>query len=328
VATVGGLATSWTDDLPAGAGQYYYLLRASDVTEIVLSPTTNTAGVYRGPLLAGRTPVSRPLEYFPWVDYSGTEPDSLLEYRGLFGASEILYLPPGGDWRSISGTGDPDRTLPVGEAMIVVRDTSGLFVFTGLPGSMIRFDEDPYAGYDPAVSPVRSLTVAVTGNSVRLEFARPSSMRAGVGDYQIYYATSRAGLYDSVTALGITDLSSSVAYLHVDALSLSSELYYWVVPVDGSPGASSYSVGVWSTTYLGAQGIGLPLSPSPGRTVGWYAADIPRALGILWMDGGGNWIPHFAGMPVGIYDALFPLAWGVELTVLASSPVRYTFVGY
>jgi len=329
VRSVGGSTTSWTDNLPAGPGQYYYLLRASDASQLVLSPTTNTAGVYLGTLATGRTLVSRPLEYFPWVDYSGSEADTVGEYRTLFGASEVLYLATATPWLPVPGAGDAAHVLPVGEAMIVVRSSPGLFVFTGLPGSMIRFDEDAYAGYDPAAAGVRSLTATVVGDSVRLQFVRPPSMSAGVGAYQVYYATSRAGLFASGTALGVTDLSPTVTVVHANALALFPELYYWVVPVDGSPGASSYSVGVWSATYSGSHAIGLPLAPFfPSRTVAWYAADIPRTLGILWMNGAGEWIPHFAPMPVGVYDAPFMLASGAELAVTGPPGVRYAFVGY
>ena len=65
-------ATSWTDPEPlSGYGERYYLLRSSDSTELDLSRTSNTAGVFFGVLAPGLTAISTPLEYFPWVDYSG-----------------------------------------------------------------------------------------------------------------------------------------------------------------------------------------------------------------------------------------------------------------
>ena len=79
-ATVNAPATAWADPEPLTVPEErYYLMRAVYANGTTVSATSNTAGVFAGTLNAGLTAISRPLGYFPWVDYSGAELDTVGE---------------------------------------------------------------------------------------------------------------------------------------------------------------------------------------------------------------------------------------------------------
>src|SRR3990172_6809537 len=160
-------ATAWSDpDALAGPEERYYVLRGADAAETDLSPTSNTAGVFAGTLRGGLTAVSRPLEYFPWVDYAAPgQDDTLAEYTAAFGATRIDYLDTAGTWQVGSS-----QTLAVGDAYLLTGTLPGTFVFTGLPGSQIQYDEGP-AGF--TLAEARSLTATVAGDDLALPGSAP-----------------------------------------------------------------------------------------------------------------------------------------------------------
>jgi len=321
-----GASTAWADPLPlAGPEERYYTMRAADAAEAELTPTSNTAGVFAGNLNAGLTAISRPLEYFPWVDHSGTALDTVEEHRAAFGATEMAYLDSAGSWQSVPGGGDPDTVLSLGNAYLVDRPTAGTFVFTGLPGSMIRFDEMPFAGFDPAAD-ARSLAAAVSGDDVTLAWSAPGGIGSGDG-YQVWSSPSRTGFFDGDAALAGTAAFPATTFTDGGILGSTAEIYYWVVPVNAAlgPGTPTYSVGVWVDTFVNSDTLALPLRPSAPGPVSAYADAIPGALGILWLAPSGWWVPHFTAMPAGVYDAAVVLAGGYQVSIVGT--VRHAFVG-
>jgi len=327
-ATVPASATAWADPEPFTAtGERYYVMRwQADLPLPRASATSNTAGVFAGALNAGLTAISRPLEYFPWVDYSGPEWNTVEEYRTAFAAARIEYL-EAGTWQRVFGGGDPNMLLEVGKAYVVARANPGRFVFTGLPGAQLLYTDAP--GFDPATD-ARDLQVSIFGDDILLAFPQPPAVTPGVDAYEVLVATSRAGFFDGSAALlgGAPILSGPgpmMTLTDVGAILRSPELYYMVVPVTAAGvGASTYSVGVFTRTLQGADTLALPLRPPSAESVDSLADAIPNALGLLYL-GGGAWVPHFRGMPAGVYDAAVVLGAGYQITVATVS--RYSFVG-
>jgi len=330
-ATVSPPATSWTDPQPLGGPEErYYLVRSATLGDLDLSMTSNTAGVFVGTLNPGLTAISRPLEYFPWVDYTAAGPnglDTVAEYRVAFGASDIELLDAAGTWVP-GGT----QRLAVGEAYLVSRATPGRFVFTGLPGGMIRFEDYTFAGFDPATD-ARSLLAAAIGDDVVLTFAQPPAIVPLVDHYEVWRSTTRTGFFDGSAVLvggGVVPAPAGFTVTVTDAAAVvaNGEVYYMVVPLSASlgRGASSYSIGVWTRTFTGTETFGLPLRPDTLRPVSWYADAVPGALGIVWLTAAGVWIPHFTEMPTGTYDVTAMLGAGFQIGVRSS--VRFSFFGW
>ncbi len=324
-ASVAAPATSWSDPTPIGvASEYYYLMRSANAGDTDVSRTTNTAGVFAGTLNAGMTSISRPLEYFPWVDYSGAPLNTVDEYRTAFGVQWIEYMDAGGAWQRVCPLGPPTcpgngaTVLAVGQGYVVNRATPGRFVFTGLPGSHLLFDEFPSPGFVPATT-ARSLMAAVTGDNVILTW----SAVPGVTNYEVLYATTRAGFFDGSAVLLAT--VPGLTYTHANAIPLSAQLYFLVKPAGSA--ASAYTIGVWTATFAGHGTFSLPLmAPIAAPSVSLYADAIPNTLGILWLTPSGQWVPHLAAMPSGVYDTAASPGTGYQLTVRPSG--RYSFVGW
>jgi hypothetical protein len=217
--------------------------------------------------------------------------------------------------------------------MVVLRFSPGLAVFAGLPGSMILHSgAGGFGGYDPA-SDAAGLTARVAGDDVALEFPAAAGMSAGVDAYEVWAADSRAGFFDGtswqVPGSPFLAAAGPMSVTHAGAITGPGEACYLVVPrlSTGETGTSTYSVCVWTTTYLGTQFVGLPLRPLQPGPVSWYVGDIPAALGIAWLAPPGIWVAHAAGMGPGVYDATFRFGGGVQLSVGGVVPVRYSYVG-
>ena len=315
-------ATAWSDpDALAGPEERYYVLRGADAAETDLSPTSNTAGVFAGTLRGGLTAVSRPLEYFPWVDYAAPgQDDTLAEYTAAFGATRIDYLDTAGTWQVGSS-----QTLAVGDAYLLTGTLPGTFVFTGLPGSQIQYDEGP-AGF--TLAEARSLTATVSGNDITLSWTTPAAV-ASLASLEVWHGTTRTGIFDG-TANPLASLpTATMAFTHAGALLGGDEHYYWIVPRDlsGELAASTYSVGVWAKTFRTQDTLALPLRPDVAQAVSGYTDTIPGALGILWLTASGAWVPHFTAMAAGVFDAPVAVGSGVQISVRSAAPVRYVFVG-
>jgi len=320
-ARLGGATTSWNDPVPlAVPGEAYYAARAAYGSD--LSPTSNTAGVFAGTLNAGLTAISRPLEYFPWVDYAAPgQDDTLAEYTAVFGATSIEYLDAAGRWRA--GT---SQRMTVGNAYLVSRTLPGTFAFTGLPGSQIRYDDGPSAGF--TLAEARSLAATVAGDDVTLTWTAPAAM-AGIASLEVWHGTARTAIFDGTAAPLASVPTATTTFTHAGALLGGDEHYYWIVPRDlsGELVASTYSVGVWAKTFRTHDTLALPLRPVVPRAVSWYADAVPGTLGILSLTANGAWVPHLTAMPAGVYDAPVAVGSGVQISMRSAVPVRYVFVG-
>jgi len=320
-ARLAGTATSWDDPVPlAVPGEAYYIARAAYGAD--LSPTTNTAGVFADTLRDGLTAISRPLEYFPWVDYAAPgQDDTIAEYTAAFGASWIQYLDTAGTWRAGSG-----QRLALSDAYLVTRTLSGTFAFTGLPGSHIRYDEGPPSGF--TLAEARSLTATVSGNDITLSWTTPAAI-ASLASLEVWHGTTRTGIFDGTAAPPASLPPATTTFTHSSALLGGDEHYYWIVPRDlsGELAASTYSIGVWAKTFRTHDTLALPLRPDVPRAVSWYADVIPGALGVLWLTTDGAWGPHFTAMAAGTYDAPEIMGSGVQISIRSTAPVRYAFVG-
>jgi len=328
---VAGTEVTWMDTEPLTfPEERYYLLRAvvfglgSDI-----SSTTNTAGVFAADLRNGTNAIARPLGYFPWVDYSGPELDTIAEYRTAFQADRLSYLDPSSGWLAVPGGGDSDRILETGQGYLVETSQAGRYVFTGLPGSMIRYDEYASGGFRPA-GDARSLTAVASGDDVLLTFLQPAGIVPGVDFYEVWFSTTRAGLhYGSAQRLGgnlMAPTGPTATVTHANALLVGPELFYWVVPVSASlgPGASTYSVGVSALAFDGSRAFGLPLRSDVNLTAASLADTVSGALGVLFLEGD-EWTPHFRAMPAGVFDTAIRLGIGYQMTV--SSPTRFVIIG-
>ena len=320
-ARLDGTATSWDDPVPlAVPGEAYYIARAAYGTD--LSPTSNTAGIFAGTLRAGLTATSRPLEYFPWVDYAAPgQDDTLADYTAVFGATSIEYLDAAGFWQA--GT---SQRMTVGNAYLVTRALPGTFVFTGLPGSHIRYDEGPPFGF--TLGEARSLTALVAGDDVTLSWTTPAAA-ASIAALEVWHGSTRTGIFDGTANPLVSLPTATTTFTHAGALLGGDEHYYWIVPRDlgGELVASTYSVGVWAKTFRTHDALALPLLPEVPNAVSWYADAIPGALGVLWLNANGVWVPHFTAIAAGVYDAPLAMGSGVQISIRSAAPVRYVFVG-
>ncbi|MFQ6106675.1 MAG: VWA domain-containing protein [Thermoplasmata archaeon] len=331
----------WIDPEVGGAashdGEYYYLIRASNANESDISETSNTAGAWTKTFPAGLNSFSIPLGYFPWVEYDVSgRIDSAEEYRSALGSSYLEYM-ESEHWMRVPGTGNPSRTIQVGEGCVIDLATSVRFTFVGLPGSMIRFDEASSPGFDYNTN-AKSIELSVLGNTIRITWQQP----IGPDSYDVYYSHSRVGfygelgtdywlLYDSFTP----PPGPVVSVDHANALfEPYDEFYYMIFPVNSSlgVGAGSYSSGIWLGRFAeGYHAISLPLKPfSNGQylyyNVSFYADSITNTLVILWYkDSESRWVPHIPAMETGVYDREFTMFVTLKLNV--SSDVVFGFAG-
>jgi len=306
--------TSWTDVGGAALGEAYYVLRAVNLSFDVRSVTSNTAGVFTIAFSPGINAFSLPLEPFTAMDTA-----ALLAFLG---ATSVQTMDAAGRW--VAYPGGPSVPVSPGQGLLASFGAATTRTFSGSPGSMILLSDLP--GFTAAEAQSLWATVTATGD-VQLIWSAPAS--PAVDHYCVRRAPTRRGLHTGVSStIGCTAPGNAAITFFLDpgAAGGAGELYYLVLPVDaaGADLSSSFSVGVWTAAYTGMHAIGLPLRPDLPREVSWYAADIPRALGVLWLSGA-SWIPHFTEMPPGVYDATF--AQGVGYQVQVKGPTLYRFVG-
>jgi hypothetical protein len=323
--------TDWVDPESGGAashdGEYYYLIRAANANESDISETSNTAGAWTHTFPTGFNTFSIPLEYFPWVDYDGpTRTDTMEEYRAGLGADHIEYM-EAEHWLRVPGNGNPIRTVEVGDGCLIELGSERRFTFTGLPGTMIRYDELLYSGFDHT-GDAKGLELSILGNNIRITWQQP----VGADSYDIYYSNSRVGFFGQL-GLDFWSLYSSyvppatpqVTVEHINALfEPYDEFYYMILPLNGSlgPGSGSFSSGIWIGRFLqGYQAISLPLKPFSNGDyayfdVSYYADSILNTLVILWYkQSESRWVPHIPAMESGVYDREFTMFVTLKLNI-------------
>jgi hypothetical protein len=338
---VPGGTTDWMDPESGGAashdGEYYYMIRATNANESDVSETSNTAGAWTHTFPAGFNSFSIPLEYFPWVEYDGpARTDTTEEYMETLGADYLEYM-EAEHWLSVPGNGDPVRTVNVGDGCLIELGFDKRYTFTGLPGTMIRYDELLFDGFDLAGN-AKDLEIIILGNNIRITWEQPP----GADAYDIYYSDSRVGFYGDL-GMDYWPLYSSfvppatpvVSVDHMNALlEPYDEFYYMIFPQNTSlgPGSGSFSSGIWVARFtLGYQAISLPLKPfSNGQyayfDVSHYADTILNTVVILWYkQSESRWVPHVPAMENGVYDREFTMFVTLKLNV--SLNVVFGFAG-
>lgn len=333
--------TDWIDPEPGGAagheGEYYYIIRATNANESDVSETSNTAGVWTHTFPAGFSTFSIPLEYFPWVEYDGpARTDTAEEYRSALGASYLEYM-QAEHWQRVPGDGTPTRTINVGEGCLIDLPAAKRYSFVGLPGTMIRYDESVWGGFD-FLDSAKSIVLSIIGSNIRLTWEQPT----GSDRYDVYYSDNRVGFYGDLGTdywLLIGSLAAPpgpiVTVDHINALfEPYNEFYYMVFPINNTfdKGSGSYSSGIWIGRFTeGYQSISLPLKPfSNGEykyfNVSYYADYIPNVFVLLWYTNSeSRWIPHIPAMESGVYDREFLMFITLKLNV--SSNALFGFAG-
>ena len=303
----------WDLGAAVSPGEDYYVVRALNLTLPARSATSVTAGGFTVLLPGGFTPISLPLQPF--------QPLDALAFMVSLGAKSLAYMDGAGAWVSIPP--NPSVTLSVGAGYLIDLPAPVAHTFVGWPGSAVLYDGIGGFGATEAAS----LNATVAGGDVLLTWAPPA---AAVDHYCVRRSPIRTGFHlGAFTEIGCTPAGDPAATNFTDpsAAALPGESYYLVVPVDaaGANRSTSFSIGVWRAAYWGWHAIGLPLKPLAALAVSAYADDIPLALGILWWSPPGTWVPHFAAMNPGTYDAPLDQAMGVQLAVRGA--VVYAFVG-
>jgi len=321
---------------PQQEGPRYYVVRAHNITTGANSDTSNTAGKWTIALDAGVHALSLPLAPYPWAACGRTGWTCTVgDLRASLAADSLSYL-EGGAWRPVPGPGDPDRPLRTGEGYLASVSTAGLRTFVGLPGAMIRRNTVPFvpfAGFSDTEA--KRVTATVEAGQVRLAWVQPAVVVPGNDTYRVYWSFTRAGFFgvegaDHFLVNGAPVPAPPGPIAEVTHAFPGGEAYYLVVPYrDGFfRGSSSYSVGVVGMDVNGSAAVGLPLRPYANGTYATLAGSdafaAPGVLGFLWLDGG-VWVPHFAAMPPGVYDALLEMGRAVQ--VQAIGPARLWFLG-
>jgi len=300
---------AWTEvGRAAGPGEFYYVVRSVNATDNARSETSNSAGAFTVPLLAGMNAISVPLQPYSPQDIR------LGGFLAATGATRVESLDAAGAWQALA---DPNATLDLGEAFLVDLPAPSLYTFVGFPGAHLRYREGFgfAAGRD-------GLRVDMVGSDARLTWPAV----AGAVDYLVYKSDRRDGFFGSEGTDYMAGPAGNVTTT-TWALGATAETYYMVVPIDvnGSRGASSYSVGIVPLVLAGSDGWGLPFRPFP-ENAGWTADDFTAdfgAMGVLHFTAAQEWVPHFAEMPFGVYDVTIVQAAGYQTTVAGTRTVWF-----
>ncbi len=328
------LNTTWVDPdsgVTAVDDDFYYIVRAANFDESVVSVTSNTAGVWTRTFQSGISTFSLPLEPFVKNDTEFYCQDMNATYIKWMNTTTHTWM------RHDKGDSENNSLIEMGEGYeigFLGKSIQTKYTFTGMPGAMIIYDDDIlFSGFD---SDARNLTVSIEPDgNVTLTWQEPASM--GVGDwYEVYYSNTRDGFFGT---LGIHyDLAcpavnygtNTTTITGLGANDLGARLYFMVVPFNslGVRGASTYSTGVWTEEYLDQYDtFGIPLKLSNCQTSDWYCDNIPDTVGINYYDvSAQRWSWHSTRMPEGAFDPLLVMTEGYQIST--SDATKYTFIGW
>ncbi|UCF08494.1 MAG: PKD domain-containing protein, partial [Thermoplasmata archaeon] len=304
--------------------QYYYVIRAVDVLGRV-SETSRTVGKWTKTFPQGVNTFSLPLE--PLETMNTTIDYLLKDMNGGY----IKWMDPANHiWMKHGDGGVNDTQMEVGKGYEVASDLCTHYTFTGMPGAMIRYDDDTkFSGFDPGTE-AKNLTAAVdplTGN-VTLNWIRPSCM-GGDDNYKVYRSTTRDGFNEGTAELLDTLPHGNETYVEAGAALLFDQCYYMVVPVNetGVEGSSTYSIGIWLEEYLSQYDtIGIPLRMDTDHSADWYCDNIPHTVGINCYNlSSQRWEWHSTRMPSGAFDPVLIMAEGYQISTITST--KYSFIG-
>jgi len=313
----------WADPSAITDGEKYYIVRAANAGDSIISSTSNTAGKWTITLSAGLSTLSKPLEYF-----GSSTPMTVHDLTLHLGANSISWQDALSDnWfvhEASDGPGVDDTNIAVGDGYEVDLPAQTKITFTGLPAAMIKFD-DSSPGFDP-LTDAKSISAQVIGNNIDLTW---SSLGAGI-EYYVYWSDFRDGFFTGSYSILNGGLPvPGTSYTDVGAASAAGENYYLIVPyytATGAIGSSTYSIGVWTAEYNGNDFFALPLKPISGyESADWYTDQIPNCLGIVYLENG-IWKAHFKEFPAGVYDTTITYGRGYGLSVYAST--LYSHIGW
>jgi parallel beta-helix repeat protein len=307
--------------------QYYYVIRAVNVLGEV-SGTSRTVGKWTKTFPKGISTFSLPLEPIAQLTI-----DHLLNSMN---AEYIKWINPGSRRWMKHGEGKINNTLmKLGEGFEVKFVNQTNYTFTGFPGAMIIYDDDPgFLGFDH-VTEAKNLTASVdsTGN-VTLNWQEPASM--GFGDwYEVYYSYERDGFFKTLgsdydlacSPLGFGNNTTTISNL--GAINPGARLYFMVVPFNsmGVRGASTYSIGIWTEEFLAQYDtFGIPLKLETNQNADWYCDNIPETVGInYFITSQQRWSWHSTRMPQGAFDPILVMGEGYQIST--SGATKFVFIG-
>ncbi len=321
--------TSWnfTDDASDTAPEeYYYVIRTVNIDNEA-SDTSRTVGKYTTIFQPGTSTFSLPLEPLQIRDTDF--------YTTDMGANYIKWMDPGAhNWRKYGDGCVNNSQMAVGKGFEVNFTALAKYTFTGMPAAMILYD-DVTSGFDATPGgDADSLRASVesTSRTVTLSWAQPANI--GLSDqYYVFRSTKRNGFWGILGGdfeLLATLPFGTTSHLDIGNAISGTEYYYMIVPFNsttGEMGVSSYSIGVWTASYLGQYDtFALPLKPRSYRTADWYCDNIENTVGINYFDELYQiWSWHSTRMPANAFDPTLDRGQGYQISTSAAT--KFSFVG-
>ena len=309
--------------------QYYYVIRAyNDCSQV--SSTSRTVGKWTKTFPIGVSTFSLPLEP---INILNT--DDLITYMN---AEYIKYMDPiNHTWRqhNFEDNNINNTQMKLGEGYEVKFSNQTNYTFTGLPGTMISYDNDTgFQGFNSS-SEAQNLTISIKSDgNITLTWEEPISMSSGDW-YEVYYSITRDGFFGTLNEsyfLACPPINSGINTTNITDLGANnsgSRLHLMVVPFNASGirGTSTYSIGIWTEEYLsGYDTFGIPLKQSFNETADWYCKNIPNTVGINYYNlSTQRWCWHSTRMSAGAYDPVLEMSEGYQIST--SNVTKFTFIG-
>jgi outer membrane protein assembly factor BamB len=324
------LRTMWNDTKAALPGdpnyqkEYYYIIRAVNIYGRI-STTSRTVGKWTKTFQQGVSTFSLPLEP---IETMNTTTDYFLKDMN---SKYIKWMDPANHiWMKHGNGGVNDTQIEVGKGYEVAFDSITNYTFTGMPASMIKYDDSTgFLGFD-SNSDAKNLSAVVdsqTGN-VTLTWDQPSII--GINDqYHILRSAERDGFWNG-NYLKIATLPFDIlSYTDFGNATAGTQYYYMIVPVNETnvKGTSTYSVGVWTEEYLSQYDtFGIPLKLESYQTADWFCDNIPDTVGINYFNNSQErWSWHSTRMSEGAFDPLMEMVYGYQIST--SSATKFSFIG-
>ncbi len=324
---------SWNITNASSYDELYFTIRAVDVNGNITS-NTRTVGKYSRSFDAGMSTFALPLE--PIDTFTA---DDLIQDMGPNAVYIEWMDQTTHTWRRHNNGDGPLGTnninLYLGNGYVVLFNAQEYVTFIGMPGTMIKYRDSAYPGFDPPSS-AQSLMATIISNNIRLDWTRPSGVMDG-DYYVVYFSITRDGFFGSlnshyweVPGSPVVISGATGTLTHMDALLSYDRLYYMVVTSNTTGfGGSTYSIGVWTEDFLsGYDTLGLPLKLYGGdETADWYCDSIQNTVGInYFIYPEQRWGWHRINMNIGVYDTLIEMTEGYQIST--SNLTKYTFIGY
>ncbi len=308
----------WTHFGGASNQEHYYLVRAYNSTYGLESYTSNTAGIFAIQFEQGRNAFSLPLEPFNLTYVSDL-------WNRIPGSQSLFWMGPDDRWVEYEGPGYPDVVAENGNGYMVDLLQDVRFVFTGLPGSMIKCKDG--FGFDSAA---RGNLNGIYGNyRVLLQWSRPTQN----GTYfRVLRSDSRDGFFEQGGYREIGTISFSTTplyYADLDPFSDSDNVFYMIVPVDpsGRNGSSSFSLAVIRMEFgPGIVSFGIPVRTFEIHSVDSISTSLDPVVGVSYFTDG-IWKFHSKEMPSSVYYAPITQGEGYQMSVDLNGPVTIEFIG-